>query len=288
MHQPALAPHCTPERIYIAPHPALRGCISHYTVCTPHGGASALTIVPDASGSIVCRLAAGPLGPRAETVFWGPSSQAVVVESNPQKCPLYIMVEFLPCGAHRLLGLPMNALHNVMMPLHALHAGLHRTLAEQLEQLAAHVHHLTAVCASLDAAFLRLLAAGKDSRLARHVVDEVRRTNGTVRVAELARQLRCSPRQLSRILSERVGMPAKSLARIVRINAACRRMGAAPVSLTELAHSLQYHDQAHFIHDFSAVCGVTPGEYLRHLSHFYNEELKLGGILPANNQGEAS
>jgi AraC-like DNA-binding protein len=32
-------------------------------------------------------------------------------------------------------------------------------------------------------------------------------------------------------------------------------------SLTELAHEHGWYDQAHFIRDFTALVGVTPGQY---------------------------
>lgn len=269
----------TPERAYIAPHEALCGCISHYTVYAPQGRPpEALTIVPDASGSLVCRL--GQSVPHVETWFWGPSSRAVQVENTPEKYPLYIMVEFLPCGANRLLGIPMSELHNAIIPLCMLNAPLHKALVEAMETLAANVCTVAAVCASLDAVLLRLLACREDSSLARYVASEMRRTNGTLRTAALARQLGRSSRHIERVMAEHLGMPAKSLARIIRINAACRCLDSPSVSLTELAHSLHYHDQSHFIHDFVGICGVTPGAYRARRSHFYNEELKFGPMIP--------
>ena len=260
--------------------PALRGSLSHYTVYTPRGAApGSLTIVPDASGSLVGRLVAGETL-RTETWFWGPSSRAVVVERNPETCPLYIMVEFLPCGAHSLFHLPMHELHNAILPLAVLDYALHTTLVSCLEHRMECPQDMASVWALLDSAFLRLHATGDDSRLARQVISEMQWTHGTLRVDELSRHLGCSSRQLARVMAERLGMPTKSLARIIRINAACRRMDAASVSLTELAHSLHYHDQSHFIRDFADICGVTPGDYCARRSHFYNEDLKLGAIVP--------
>lgn len=102
----ASGPAATQERIYLAPHPKLRESISHYTFYAPQSAVApgSLTIVPDASGSIVCRLSQAQEAQRVETWFWGPTSRAVVVENNPAKYPFYIMVEFLPCGTHRLLA----------------------------------------------------------------------------------------------------------------------------------------------------------------------------------------
>ncbi len=273
----------TPERKYITPATSLRDSISHYTVFTPQSGESpgSLTIVPDASGSIVCVLAEGPEASSIETWFWGPSSRAVEVEHNPEKYPLYIMIEFLPCGANRLLGIPMSELHNTIIPLYMIDLYLHKILLEIMEQLERNPHDIESVCSSLDATFLRLFVRNrKESALVRHVIGEVRRTNGTLRMGELSRQIGCSTRCIERTMFERLGMSTKSLARIIRVNAACRGMDSSSISFTELAYSLNYHDQSHFIRDFTDICGVTPGEYRLRMSHFYNEELKFGAIVP--------
>lgn len=47
------------------------------------------------------------------------------------------------------------------------------------------------------------------------------------------------------------------------------RMGGANVSLTDTAFTAGYFDQAHFIHDFKAVTGFTPGGYLDHVRRRY-------------------
>ena len=81
---------------------------------------------------------------------------------------------------------------------------------------------------------------------------------------------------MTRLFRERCGLSPKRLQRIVRINTAAMLMQrSAGLSLTRLAQELDYFDQAHFIHDFRAVCGVTPGTYQARLSDFYNEPLKF-------------
>ena len=92
----------------------------------------------------------------------------------------------------------------------------------------------------------------------------------------LAAETGYSSRHLTRLFRERCGLSPKRLQRIVRINTAAMLMQrSAGLSLTRLAQELDYFDQAHFIHDFRAVCGVTPGAYQARLSDFYNEPLKF-------------
>jgi AraC-like DNA-binding protein len=51
-----------------------------------------------------------------------------------------------------------------------------------------------------------------------------------------------------------------------RLHEANERLKAEPrTSLVELALELGYVDQPHFVRDFKAVVGVTPGSYARAL-----------------------
>lgn len=96
---------------------------------------------------------------------------------------------------------------------------------------------------------------------------------------DLAAESGYSARHLNRLLQEDVGLNLKLLSRIFRINRACLLLPLRD-DLTALAQELGYHDQAHFIHDFQGVCGVSPGKYKRGMSDFYNEEIKAGTMVP--------
>lgn len=274
----------TPERVHIRPHPGLRGAISHYTVYAPKPVTSSsrtpetISIVPDASGCIVCLVTERSL----ETRFWGPSSRVVTVANNPQALSLYLMVEFLPCGANRLLDISMSSLHNAVLPLETVDACLARSIAGDFEIFCAGGFSagLGAFLGALDRLFLQRLERTEDSAVSRHVVGMLTRAAGALPVAELSGRVGYSPRHLNRVMAETLGMNVKLLGRILRVNAACRWMEAAPVVLTDLAHRLGYHDQSHFIHDFAGVCGISPGLYVRRMSDFYNEDLKLGVTVP--------
>lgn len=189
----------------------------------------------------------------------------------------------MPCGANRLLNIPMSLLHNTQAPLASIDAPLARLIAERFEAYAAPgpSQDIGTFLTSLDNIFLERLERTEESVLSQHIVNAVQQSNGTLRVAEISRQTKYSERHLNRVMAEHLGLSTKLLARIIRINAACRGIESPATSLTNLAHQLHYHDQSHFIRDFTAICGLTPGEYIQRMSDFYNEELKLGATLPS-------
>ena len=275
----------TPERIYIRPHPALRRAVSHYTVFRPlgqeikSGPPSLLNIIPDASGCLVLPLAEASFVPR----LWGPTSRAVEVAGDSGRASSILFVEFRPGGANRLLNMSLGALENLVLPL----AEVDAPLAAAITRLMSAHYDLggagdfLSLAGRLDRLLLSRLEKTDESHPASFVLSELDRGQGQARAAEIARRSGYSARHLNRILSDRLGLNLKLLSRIVRINAACRAMSGSGISLTELAQRLGYHDQAHFIHDFKAVCGVSPGSYLARMSDFYNEELKMAGKMPS-------
>ncbi|HML57001.1 MAG TPA: helix-turn-helix domain-containing protein [Ferruginibacter sp.] len=68
-----------------------------------------------------------------------------------------------------------------------------------------------------------------------------------------------SVRQFERVSRQRVGLPPKLFARIVRFSKAYRmREESAHLSWTDIAHHCGYFDQMHFIRDFKTFTGITP------------------------------
>lgn len=274
----------TPERVYFLPHPALRKIVSHYTVYTPNPAARAgrkperLHLVPDASGCIVCPLTEIPSAP----ILWGPMSRVAAVEKNAAQIPLYVFAEFLPAGAHRLLGLPMHSLENARLPLADVDPELAAAVARDFDRT--HREGRRPDSASfldaLDRLFLARAGRTEHSHLADFILASVSAERGAVRVGELAARTGYSERHLARVTAERLGLGIKSLSRIVKINNACAMMATGGLSLTALAHGLGYHDQSHFIRDFRETCGIAPGAYLDGMSDFYNEGLKMTGTMP--------
>jgi len=69
-------------------------------------------------------------------------------------------------------------------------------------------------------------------------------------------------RRLERAFRRDVGMPAKTLARVVRFQRAVRALDGGAANGAALAAACGYFDQAHLIRDFRAFAGQTPTEYL--------------------------
>lgn len=257
----------TPTHLYLRPSPPLRPFVAHYTLCLGQGAAPRsfppLTIFPDASGCLVFTLA----GDTLEGIMYGPSGLAVRVNNDLGVCPMRFFVEFRPGGLSAFTGLPLWELTDRIIPLEQGERELDRLVRDCWRRRADLDGFVETVdrelCARMrgDVSFSGLLA---------------RFLAGRQDPESLARETGYSSRHLSRLFRERCGLSPKSLQRVLRINAAARLIRQrGELSLTRLAQELGYFDQAHFIHDFRAVCGVTPGAYRAGLSDFYNEPLKF-------------
>lgn len=256
----------TATHIYLLPHPGLRPIVAHYTLClaSPAGAAGgSLELIPDASGCLVFTLENGALEGR----MYGPTTRVVTVHNDLGACPFRFFVEFRPGGLRFFTPIPQWELADRVLPLADTAPGLgalvedcfHR--APDLDEFVRAVDE--GLCRRADGAgciqpLLYFLASNGSPR----------------RMTELAEESGYSQRHLSRLFREGAGLSAKAFSRVLRINEAVRRLPAAE-SLTRLALDLGYYDQSHFIHEFRAVCGVSPTRYLERLSIFYNEPLKF-------------
>ena len=81
-------------------------------------------------------------------------------------------------------------------------------------------------------------------------------------VADVGLAFGVSHRRLIRLFDHHVGLKPKAYQRIRRLRSVMTVAGATPrPSWARLAARLGYHDQAHMIHDFRKLTGLTPREY---------------------------
>ncbi len=96
-------------------------------------------------------------------------------------------------------------------------------------------------------------------------------TNEEWKLYESASTLGVSERQLRRIFKREIGLSPKRYHRILRFSKALDHLNNRQFStLTQLAHSLGYAEQKHFILDFKEFMGVTPSQYINKVSPISN------------------
>jgi AraC-like DNA-binding protein len=163
-----------------------------------------------------------------------------------------------PLVARRLLGTPMSDLANRAVSLDALPSDWLERLSDRL----AGAVGWSARFALLDRA-LRDRLAGTDPvdarlRLAwRRLAD----AHGRIGVDDLATELGWSRRHLSVRFRTEVGLPPKTVARLLRFQRAqalAQRAGRRWDGWARLAAECGYHDQSHLIRDVRAFTGSTP------------------------------
>lgn len=259
-----------------APHPALRHCVAYYNITFPAGGCPLvqpgplppLHLLPDASG---CLVFSGRGGHKA--LFWGATTHTATVEQDHNTAPTRFFIEFTPGGAHRLTGLYMQELANRHFPVEDVCPALYKNLQTLLDE----TQNIALLLQQVDALLLAQLHQTQTTARAAVPLAYLQLLSGfstTSPIKSLSRATGYSQRHLSRMFSASLGISAKACHRVLRINQVLQ--GIKPgVHLTALAHSCGYYDQAHFNHEFKAVCGVSPRAYLASMASFYKDNHKF-------------
>ncbi|HEY7485172.1 MAG TPA: AraC family transcriptional regulator [Streptosporangiaceae bacterium] len=113
-------------------------------------------------------------------------------------------------------------------------------------------------------AFLRRLRPAPDPNveLVGRVVQALLNDREIARVEDVAQRFGLSMRSLQRLFQRYVGVAPKWVLREYRLHEAAARLAEGTSGTwAEVAAELGYFDQSHFIRDFTAAVGVTPGEY---------------------------
>lgn len=105
------------------------------------------------------------------------------------------------------------------------------------------------------------LARGHSYRpdLLDHILARMDKTSGMIRVSQLCSIYNITPRTLERHFMEEIGIPAKEILQILRINNAIRMLAEEPAgNLAGLSYLCGYYDQSHFIRDIKKITGMSP------------------------------
>jgi AraC-like DNA-binding protein len=92
-----------------------------------------------------------------------------------------------------------------------------------------------------------------------HIISRMDKTNGMIRVSQLCNIYNVTPRSLERHFMEEIGIPARDLLQIFRINKAIRMLAEEPnANLAGISYLSGYFDQSHFIKDIRKITGFSP------------------------------
>ena len=171
-----------------------------------------------------------------------------------------VQVDLSPLGAFLFLGQPMDALtHRVV--------GLDDILGPTAHRFRGELHDAgdwPARFALLDTMIANRVATARAPLPAvAWAWRELQRTDGRVGIGTLSDALGCSRQHLIRRFREQVGLPPKTLARILRFNRILRLLDHDDPDWADIALRCGYYDQAHFNRDFRHFAACAPGEFLR-------------------------
>ena len=173
-----------------------------------------------------------------------------------------IGTKFRPGALAALTSQPGRALLDRSLPLPAVFG--RRGIA--LER------HLAAAAGSVDAHIAAVEQLIRDVRpadaaryeLLRTIVADMLVADRSLGVAEFARRHAISLSTLQRLFRDYIGVTPKWLLKRYRVHEAAEQLATGEAAdLARLAADLGYFDQSHFIRDFRAQVGCSPGAYAR-------------------------
>jgi AraC-like DNA-binding protein len=220
----------------------------------PAGTEERWLATPGTAVTVIINLGA-PFGELPQSFAAGLTDTAGVVEQHGKiEC---VDLKLTPLGAYALLGVPMDELTGRVVDLEELPG-----FRELTERMAGH-STWDGRFAMVDAFLLDRLDEGP--RPADEVAFAWRRlaaTRGSLPIGALAEEVGWSRRHLVAKFRQQVGLPPKTIARILRFQHLLGRLRNEPVDLTRLAAECGYYDQSHLNRDFREFAGISPGAYL--------------------------
>ena len=164
-------------------------------------------------------------------------------------------------GCASLLPLPINELTDL-----ALESNMLYKETEVLYDKLGEIKEFRKQCSILLNWLQRLLKPPSKHEMILNVCNHLKESPTESNLYQLTRSINISERHLRRLFLQHVGIsPAKYL-RMSRFIKAINLMSTTK-SLTEIAHAVEYTDQAHFCHDFKSFACITPKNYRKVMSN---------------------
>lgn len=228
------------------------GEVSDRSRALPRGAA---TVVIDVGGRerVDFYSADGTTRMPAEPAFLtGPGTLSYVTRIDPGEAVLTI--HFRPGGALPFFGIPLADLENSCVNLTDLWGADAGLLRERLIATPAWPRRIEIVEDFL-------LARLRPTPLTLMPVLHVAEHQPSLRVSEAAELTGLSPKRLIATFRHEIGLAPKAYLRVRRLQSALRLLDAGTGDGADVAATLGYFDQPHFVREFRGFTSVTPTQY---------------------------
>ena len=172
-----------------------------------------------------------------------------------------VEVTMTPWAAYTLFGVPMSTMTNRAVSLTDVLGSAGTVLLARLAEARDDRERFTALEAVLNLGRSRGPASSEQVRRA---FAELSRRAGDVTIAKLAADVGWDARRLQRAFGDQIGLPPKTVARVLRLQHAVRRL-AAGERLAQVALRCGYFDQAHFTREVTEMTVRPPLRLLAEL-----------------------
>lgn len=221
-----------------------------------------IVLIPDGGTSIVFNI--NYRQNRHEEGIWGVMDHPVTLYnqhsiSRGEVCTF--SVDFKIGGLYLFLGMPMREFTNASPDLESVSHVLFREVAEKIINARSVGEHIRMI---EDFLLKSLSNSRKYNPSVSLALDILNKSSGSIRIRELSDKLAVSERTLNRLFHEYVGIPPKTLSRIMRVQNVmklCRDENQEDFVMAAIESG--YFDQSHFIKEFKEFCGCTPGVFVK-------------------------
>ena len=172
-----------------------------------------------------------------------------------------IKIQFKSSGAQHFLPVNMEQFRNVPnLDLEILWGNTVKNLLRQIEACHSDVERILTLNDFLEK---RRLPQSPLIDYVDYTIQQIKATNGNLSINQLEQKLGIGTRQLERLFRTKMGLSAKEMCKMIRLNFAFSSLQLEPdLSLTSLSYDAGYYDQSHFNKDFKSLTGLNPSKLL--------------------------
>lgn len=255
--------------LYVPPHILLQPYIANYTISFPTSQTMPddYTVLPTASSTLTILVSSDHI----ISGLRGVNTKACPVGAHANKMKLLLLIEFHTGGLYPFIQMDQFELVDTSFMLNDLDKALTRLIEDELMKS----ERIDTLVEALDKIFITRLKDCKRGSDISPMLRSVIKCHGNISPRELSSEFYYSEKQIRRLFLQHIGTSPKMFSRIVRTNYALHLLQNRSQYLTDIAVQAGFFDQPHFIHDFKQVCGLTPLDYIRNMSVFYNDRFKM-------------